>query len=284
MKKKINSLIIKKMYGGESIIERIKNIKVLLKRDIAMNFKSIIVKLGLFFIIYAILNVVIVMNVSGYEIVNSKSIIMKLLQGCNYVVSSGTGISNDFKFPMEWLFINGYIIYVIGEYFYRDIKRNGIYLIVRCKRRTDIFISKIIYNFMIIILYYSLILSINVICGYIFQDNKYMYIDENYFKIEIGYLVIMSMILYSLTSMTLSIIFCTLTIKIKPIYSFLLCTVLCIVSVFSESKMLIGQHSLILRHLPFNNISFEYSIIFNIIVSILIFGIGLVLFKRKEVF
>lgn len=277
-------MITKRIYGGELIIERIKNIKVLLRRDISMNFKSILVKLGIFFIIYTILNVVIVMNIATYEIVDSKSIIMKLLQGCNYVVSNDTGIVNDFKFPIEWLFINGYIIYVIGEYFYRDIKNNGIYLIVRCKRKTDIFISKIIYNFLIIILYYSLILSISAICGYVFKNNEYMYIDENYFKLGIEYLVIMAMILYSLTSMTLSIIFCTLTIKIKPIYSFLICIVLCITSVFSESKILIGQHSLILRHLPFNNISFEYSIIFNIIFSILLFGIGVMLFKKEEVF
>lgn len=277
-------MITKRIYGGELIIERIKNIKVLLRRDISMNFKSILVKLGVFFIIYTILNVVIVMNIATYEIVDSKSIIMKLLQGCNYVVSNDTGIVNDFKFPIEWLFINGYIIYVIGEYFYRDIKNNGIYLIVRCKRKTDIFISKIIYNFLIIILYYSLILSISAICGYVFKNNEYMYIDENYFKLGIEYLVIMAMILYSLTSMTLSIIFCTLTIKIKPIYSFLICIVLCITSVFSESKILIGQHSLILRHLPFNNISFEYSIIFNIIFSILLFGIGVMLFKKEEVF
>lgn len=266
------------------------NVKIVISliiRDIKTSKKSILIKLGIFFTIFTTYTLLIIHRFHDYQIINSKSIILEVFKGCEYIEVSEGLIDKSFQFPTIWLFINSFIIYILGDYFYKDIKTNGKYLLIRVKKMQLIYISKIIWSIFLIILYYSILLLISGLLGYLFRTNTYEYIDLNYFKIGTINLIIDIFILYSLTSISLVIIFITLTLKIKPVYSFLIDIVLCISSLYVENKFFIGQHNLLIRHVPFDSIhdlTMHDSIILNFIIIIYFIIIGSIIASKREVF
>lgn len=259
----------------------------LVRRDIKTSKKSILIKLGIFFTIFTSYILLNIYRLHDYQIINSKSIILEVFKGCKYVEVSKGIIDNFFDFPTVWLFINSFIIYTLGDYFYKDIKTNGKYVLIRVKKMQLIYISKIIWSILLIVLYYAILLLISGLLGYLFRTSTYEYIDPNYFKICTLELIINIFILYSLTSISLVVIFITLTLKIKPVYSFLIDTILCVSSLYVKNKFFIGQHNLLIRHVPFDstqNLTIYDSIIYNLILTICVIIIGSKVSSKKEIF
>lgn len=259
----------------------------LIRRDIKTSKTSILIKFGIFITIFIAYALLIIYRFNDYQIINSRSIILEIFKGYEYIEISGGLLDEFFKFPAVWLFINSFIIYALGDYFYRDIKINGKYVLIRVKKMKLIYISKIIWSIFLIILYYAILLLISGLLGYLFKNNLCEYVDPNYFKISTMELIINVFILYTLTSIALVIIFITLTLKIKPIYAFLIDIVLCVSSLFVKNKFFIGQHNLLIRHVPFDlveNLTIYDSIIYNFIVIICFSIIGSIIASKKEVF
>ncbi len=259
----------------------------LIKRDIRTSKKSILIKFGTFFTIFIAYALLVIRHRHNYEIINTNSLIFEIFKGCKYIESSTELSTSGFKLPVIWLFINSFIIYAVGNYFYEDIKINGKYVLIRVKKMQYIYLSKIIWSIIIIILYYSFLLLISAVLGYLFRTDIYKYIDPNYLKIDTLDLIKNIFVLYTLTSISLVVIFITLTLKIKPVYAFLIDIVLCTSSIFVESELFIGQHSLLIRHTPFDlvhNFTMYDSIIYNLIITTGVIAIGSVLAAKKEVF
>lgn len=259
----------------------------LIKRDIKMSKKSTLIRFGIFFIIFTAYILLNIYRLYDYQIINSKSLILEIFRGCNYVEITGGVLNKIFEFPIIWLFINTFIIYAVGDYFYRDIKVNGRYVLIRVRKMYLIYIAKIVWSIFLVVLYYGLLLTIIGILGYLFSNNQYQYVDPNYFKIDTLKLIIYVFVLYSLTSVSLITIFITLTLKIKPVYCFLIDTALCVSSIFVESKLFIGQHNLLIRHVPFDtahNFTIYNSIIFNVVITICLIIIGVRVSAKKEIF
>ena len=69
-------------------------------------------------------------------------------------------------------------------------------------------------------------------------------------------------------------------------YSLLIVTVLLIESVYIESNFMPGQHSIILRHIPYDvehNLSLAKSMIYTSVVFIVALGVGIKLSSKKEI-
>ncbi len=259
----------------------------LIKRDIRTSKRSILIKFGTFFTIFIAYVLLVIHYRYNYEIINANTLIFEIFKGCKYVESS-TGLSiSGFKFPVIWLFINSFIIYAVGNYFYKDIKINGKYVLIRVKKMQYIYIAKIIWSIVMIIAYYVILLLVSAMLGYLFRTDIYKYIDPNYLKIDTIDLIKNIFVLYTLTSISLVVIFITLTLKIKPEYAFLINIVLCASSIFVENKFFIGQHSLLIRHTPFDlvhNFTMYDSIIYNLIITTCVIAIGSALASKKEIF
>ncbi|WP_346892719.1 hypothetical protein [Clostridium sp. UBA871] len=258
------------------------DIKRLLFRDIKINIKSVLFKLGIFFAFYFLLNWAEIQVLKSYQLIDVKSVILENFKGCEF----GGSLANNFVFPIKWLLINAYILYVIGDYFYKDIKVNSKYILVRNKKLWQIFISKIIWAFLVILFYYSVLLLMSVVLGvaYYFPYND---MAPYYYEMDTNNLIITVLLLYSLTSLTLCIILYTLSFKLKPIYCFLIAIIICVSSVFFESSFFPGQHNLVLRHDPFDtihNLSIGYSILYNIVLSFIFLLAGIFISRKKEIF
>ncbi|NEU06208.1 hypothetical protein [Clostridium senegalense] len=258
------------------------DIKRLLFRDIKINIKSVLFKLGIFFIFYFLLNWAEIQTLKLCQFVDTKSIIIENFKGCEFQ----SDLSSNFIVPTKWMLINTYILYVIGDNFFKDIKANSKYLLVRNKKLWQIFISKIIWAFLTIMIYYSIMILISIVLGTIYYS-PYNDMIHYYYEMDSNSLVITIFILYSLTSLTSCIILYTLSFKLKPIYCFLIVIIMFIFSVFVESSFWIGQHNLLLRHVPFDNIhnlTIGYSILYDIILSSIFLIIGIFMCRKKEIF
>ena len=259
----------------------------LIRRDIKMSKRSILIKFGIFLTIFITYVLLLIYRFNDYQIINSRSVILEVFKGLEYLEISGGLLDKFFQFPTIWLFINGFIIYAIGDYFYQDIKINGKYILIRVKKMQHIYISKIVWSIFLVTLYYGVILFISGLLGYLFQNNTYEYIDPNYLKISTMSLIVNVFILYTLTSISLVVIFITLTLKIKPVYAFLIDIVPCILSLYVENKFFIGQHNLLIRHIPFDlahNLTVYDSVIYNLIVTTFLIIIGSIAASKKEIF
>lgn len=261
-----------------------KTILRLLKRDIISSKKSMVVKFCIFYTIFTLCILIQIYNTRTYEIININKLIFNVFKGCGYIEDL-----HQFKFPVIWFTINSFIIYCVGSFFYDDMKVNGKYLLIRTGKMILIYISKLIWSFIMVILYYTIMISICVIIGYLLQSNICINAKENLQYLNINTITMIKMVffMYTLTSFSLIVIFINLSINIEPVYAFLLDIVLCIVSVFSNNVFWIGQHSLLLRHMPFNifnGITLSNSIVYNFTLIVFFVLIGCFIASQKEMF
>lgn len=258
----------KKNLSSISIIKR------LVKRDIKMSFIPFIFKMIPFYLVYILYNVLFISSQRGYEIIDVKNTVFNIYKGCEYITNlANQNLNSGFQFPMFWLLVNAYILYVVGDYICNDMKKNGKYVLIRTGKVQHIYISKVIWAIIVIVVYYSSLLAITCILANLNYSGLYKSISEHYDKIGSVELIAQVFILFSLTSIAVSVIFTALSFKIKSLYAFLVSIVLYTASVFVDSKFFIGQHSIILRHVPF-----EYAHNFTMIDSVLFTGITFICF------
>lgn len=264
-----------------------KLIWTLIKRDIKTSKKSMIIRFGIFFGIFTLYLFLTIYRFQGEFLIDSKSLILEVFKGSEYLKLTRELMNNLYEFPTMWMFINSFILYAVGDYFYRDIKLNGRYMLIRVKKMRLIYIAKIVWSIFIILIYYGVLIALAYFLGKLFENGLYTPNDFNYFSISTIKLIWNVFILYSLTSITLVSIFITLTLKIKPANSFFITMLLSISALYTKSKFFIGQHNLILRHLPFDtehNFTVGQSVIFNIILTLAVVFIGKYIADKKEVF
>lgn len=247
-----------------------------------MGKRPILIKFMIFFVLFFIYQLLYVYYHGSYAAININTMIFNTFKGCDFIE-----VGAKFDLPLLWLFINSYIIYAVGDYFYEDIKVNEKYVLIRSKNMGQIYIAKIVWSILMIFIYYGVLILITSVVGSIFSREATRYIDKEYLKVDTLILIKNVFIMYTLTSISLVVIFITLTLCLKPTYSFIVDIVICLLSVFSSSNLFLGQHSLLLRHVPFNtfhNLTLNYSIIYNLVLFIIVITIGYTLSSKKDVF
>lgn len=269
-------------------LSSISTIKRLVKRDIKMSFIPFMFKMIPFYLVYILYNVLFISSQRGYEIIDVKNTVFNIYKGCEYITNlANQNLNSGFQFPIFWLLINAYILYVVGDYISNDMKKNGKYVLIRVGKIQYIYISKVIWASIAIIIYYSSLLVITCILANLNYSGIYKIMSEHYNKIGSIELIAQVFIVFSLTSIAVSVIFTAVSFKIKSLYAFLVSIVLYAASVFVESKAFIGQHSIILRHTPFeyaHNFTMLDSVLFTGITFICFFIIGYKIIIKTDIF
>ncbi|WP_286909819.1 hypothetical protein [Clostridium sp. UBA1652] len=140
-------------------------------------------------------------------------------------------------------------------------------------------ISKVLWIIINNLIYYLIVFGIAVIAGKIFSGSS---LEKDLIE-TLGTLFI----LYFTTSIALCLLNATLSLIVKPVYAYLIIILLLAFSIFLKNNLLPGQHSLILRHVPFDkiyNLTLWKSLIYNFVLSITaIFVGGRVIYKKDIV-
>lgn len=186
------------------------------------------------------------------------NLVFEIFKGISYEDIS----FKNFDFPLVWFMVNFFIVFIVGSYMYDDLKNNGVYILSRIGNPQYFWISKVLWIIINNLIYYLIVLGIAVIAGKRFSGSS---LEKDLIE-TLGTLFI----LYFTTSVALCLLNTTLSLIVKPVYAYLIIILLLDFSIFLKNNLLPGQHSLILRHVPFDkiyNLTLWKSLIYNFVLS-----------------
>ena len=250
----------------------------LLKRDFFYSFKKNTVKSLSMIIILIIIFFIVINKFYSRENISMSTIIFEIFKGISYEIDY-----SNLDFPIMWFFINSFIMFITAGYVNEDLKINAVYLMSRCSRLV-VWTSKILWIIITVIIYYTLVFLIIFIMGKFFHIGWESYSEWGNIRVSTIKFLLDIFMIYVTTSITLCLFHSTLSLIIDGNYSYIILIIIILISVFTKSNLLPAQHSLLLRHEPFDliyNLSVTKSLIYNLIASITLIIISrkLVLYK-----
>ncbi|GEM_PF-716658 len=261
----------------------------LLKKDLVQGFYINRIKLIIF-----ILFIVVMTIGMGNLIRNNEGNIVDLFFVCYRDIGYIENIKELNSLPIVWIFINAFVVFFIGDFVYEDLRKNSIYTLVRTKRIQEYWLSKICWIFINVFLLYVILFAVTYFIGGLFLDNSMKWtifsnrlIKEKMVR-ELSPLkfTIILFIIYTSTSMSIAVLQTYFTLFIKPVHSFLLVIIIISLSIFLDNQLLIGIHSMILKHDYFDSwhgLSLIKSIVYNIGLISLLSYLGYRRIKNKDI-
>lgn len=259
----------------------------LIKRDFIFGFSKNKYKFLLTILIFSILSFINYLNLKNSLHVHTIRFIDLIFE-----MFKGSGHGANFDIPINWILINVYISFLIGNYYYEDISEESSHMIVRMKNRKDIWISKVIWMISTVIAFYAIVFAIITITALITGD---MSLDITNIQIRYGGLTNVSNDglflfaiggIYIITSLTMSIIQMFLSCIIKPVYMYLSVMFTIAISYMIKIFILPIQSSLILsQHMvdSSSKMNIYNSLLYNCLVFILLFVLGIILIKKFDI-
>lgn len=262
-------------------MDNLKSFKNILKLDLIHGFNFYKKKLILFLAIMLILNIGYIGTINNYN-GNLMDLFFTIYKDLWF-----NEISLDI--PINWLIINVFLVFILGDFISENIKRDSNYILLRSKKIFLYWISKCTWIVINVIFVYLVLMGLTYLLGGAalgFSLGNSSLID-NELAIKVPHFtILMSMITtYILTSIALVFMQCTLSIVVNSRYSFFITTVILTMSIVSKNKFLIGIHSMVLRHNYFNieiGLSITFSIIYTILISVILMILGYKLLKHKD--
>lgn len=207
-----------------------------------------------------------------------------------------------FEVPVLFLLINILLAVMIGGYAVGELHGTGIYKLVRCKKRSDWWIGKCIWN-MTEVLGYYVALAAGVVAAALIDSvkpggaaffsgivphkeivEKLLYC-ENPDKLEGKMLCGMVFVLPVLTSMAMSLFQMTLELLVQPWVSFMVLMGNCVFSAFFMKGCWLGNYMMLYRMKPVNanGVDWQTGIVLNLLVMAGSMAAGWLLFEKYDV-
>lgn len=262
-------------------MDNLKSFRNILKLDIIQGFNFYKKKFILFLIIMLILNIGSIVSIINYSgnLIDLFFLIYKDLVFNKKLI----------EIPINWLIINIFIIFILGDFISENIKRDSNYILLRSKKISLYWISKCTWIVINVVFIYLILMLLTYLLGGIALgfslDSSKLMNDQLVMKVPHLTIIIWMIVTYILTSIAMVFIQCTLSIVINSRYSFLITTIILTMSIVSKNKFFIGTHSMILRHNYFNveiGLSMTFSIIYTVLISVILMIWGHRLLKHKD--
>lgn len=194
---------------------------------------------------------------------------------------------NELYIPVNWFLINIFIMFILGDFIHDNLRKDSTYLLLRIKKKTIFWLSKCVWIILNIIFIYTILITITFLLGGLFLGFRFSNMISSQIISEVEHInIILSMIfLYILTSITVLLIQCRLSIIMNSKYSFTIVAIILSLSIVSTFKLLLGTHSMILRHDYFNSelgISVQFSILYTLLLSVGTIFLGNKLLQNKD--
>lgn len=265
----------------------------LIKRDLIYGLRINVPHFIFVVIAMVFLSMVNVYNFSQWANLNNLS--LNHVNTLDVLYEAFKGIGYEYGVPIVWLFINCYVIFLVGNYTYNDLFQNGPYLILRSNSKLRLWVSKLVWIICIVVVFYIIVFSVVIVLSNFFiplhMDSWSAYGKQHILPFMVqeitGSMFVLELVLlYITSSIAISIFQTFLSFVLNPIYSYIIVTILLLASIFIFSPYLPGTHSMIMRHVPFDvtyNLSFGMSILYNVIVILLTSIAGALYFNRMDI-
>lgn len=201
---------------------------------------------------------------------------------------------NSVKLPVNWLFLNMYIAFIIGSYPTEDLSGHGKNILINSHSRAKWLIGKYIWGIMVVIVSYMMLYLGMIVFGLIFHIDMEFKLTK-LFKESINCSNIVNLtesqmfrygvIMPILSSITLVLMQISLIILAGPLYAFLIVFLYILSSVFFNYSVFTGNAGMILRNNSvYANSDTSVLLLINIlIISVLFCTIGLIGFRKKDI-
>jgi hypothetical protein len=206
------------------------------------------------------------------------------------------GPENEFEVPVLWIVLFTTMFFGSLNYPYNDLFGYGKQILLRTRGRVLWWLSKCCWN-VIYILFFNIII-ISVICIFVLIEGADFGLNINFEllarnfeaeprsltsdSIRLQFLLFASPILISVA---LNLLQMTISLFIKPIFSFLLMSVILISSAYLMSNSMLGNYGMIFRSniVLENGLNFEFGIYISLIIIALSIIIGMFKFKKYDI-
>lgn len=199
---------------------------------------------------------------------------------------------SSFQLPAYWIFFHGYLYFLIGFYPVNELYLGNGQTLIRASSKNIWMVSKFVSVCLHIFLYYgcffTLLLVGNWKCnGTLLPENEIIgIIGVPIFYQSLNELFLAFLILPILVSITLGEIQVILSFFFNPVFAFMLVIAYLIASVFWTSPFFIGNFAMLYRQSWISNkpeLSVRFGMILCIILIVISFIAGMVLFQKKEI-
>lgn len=273
---------------------RNKSFLKLLQYDLNIGFSINLPKYIISALFIAILCAKFYSNLSASEGIPNGNII-----DCYMYIFKGMKVYNaengdPFMIPFDWLILQSLIGLLIIQYPTQDLHSYGTQLLIRSRSRVFWWISKCIWNFATVLMFYLLSFIIPIVFSAIFGDLSLIpNIKVNEFSslidlkdVQINFTFYISIfILPILTSVAVSLFQMMLSFLINPVISFLLIVGVMAASAYCHTPFLVGNYTMILRNKAIYESGFNNTniIIIDLLIVILSVIVGLLYFKGTDI-
>lgn len=265
---------------------------LLLKRDIFLGINKIKKRFLLLFVINLAALIYPIYSYSQYtsnELFSFWDIIGKGISGIPIILVK----EKVFEFPYVWLLLQLSIATINGSFIKDDLFSHSSFVRIRAKSTWKLWISKVIFCLILTFILYIFLFGI-LYCIWKFSGQtttQWTIYSENLIRFTKLQLSQNQMILYSillnfLGTILITIIYGTLSLIMRTVYSYIICVALLFTSVFSDNFILLGNESMLVRQPIFGeNIlsSIHITLIVQCIISIFFVIIGGIYLSSLEV-
>ena len=204
--------------------------------------------------------------------------------------------NNSFVFPVRWAVVFLMPSFLTLNYPYKDMQGIGQQILVRTKGRTTWWLCKCVWNILSVLVYHLILLGIAILFGFVCGSDVFGEINK-----ELQYVVFQMarnsilpddaswpfviIFLPVLVSLCINILQMTLSLFIKPIFSFFAAAFLMISSAYFVSPYLIGNYAMSIRYnmVMKDGVSITGALVVSLALSTIAVGAGAVRFHQYDI-
>lgn len=204
-------------------------------------------------------------------------------------------LDRQFTFPAVWMLMYLVLAYFTLHYPYNDLEESGQNLLIRSRGRRLWWISKCIWNMVTVILFFvtgwgvvlvsCLIRGIPITMEISGNIAYFLELRFSQFWLYPDHLTLEILVMPMLVMAACCLLQMTLSLFIRPVFSFMVTGAVLLASAYYQSPFLIGNYAMPIRssRLMMHGIDPVYGIFFSIGVMALAFVTGLVRFKKYDI-
>lgn len=206
------------------------------------------------------------------------------------------GLGEPFMFPVRWLVVFLSVVFITLDYPYKDMQGYGQQILIRTKGRMAWWLSKCGWNTLCILVYHGLVfLSVALFCAITKSDftgglNKNLIyvvfqVERIHMASDTTIWTYDMLLLPIFVSFGMNMLQMTLSLFIKPAFSFLITAFLMISSAYFTTPYLVGNYAMPIRYdvVITNGVSAKTGVIISAAIALLAIIAGSIRFRRYDI-
>lgn len=271
----------------------------LLRYDIKNGFRSTARRYGVLLVLFCVMFISFLISITGYNIRNKVepgigvTLGNALLYGFGGMEEYQFSLGNPFRFPAFWLLSYLMLAYITLYYPYDDLEQFGQNILIRSRGRGIWWLSKCVWNILSVIAFFLLAWAVFALGCLIAGGSLSMEISPDMFgvcSLSLSYeapasLIPQTLLLPLLVMMGINLLQMTISLFLKPFYSFIVTTVILFLSTYYLSPFCIGNYAMPLRsHLLLaNGVGLNTGILISSILIVASIIVGGLAFRKRDI-